>query len=123
MKSEMTRRRFLENSAYGAAAALTMGYLLAGCEGKSDGGTATKGQAAKPAGDFSCTDVTGLSEADVATRTSLAYVDKTPDPAKNCLNCALYTEPVGGAQCGGCTVVKGPIHPQGYCNVWAPKPA
>ena len=27
----------------------------------------------------------------------------------------------GKNECGGCTLVKGPIHPQGYCNSWAAK--
>jgi hypothetical protein len=126
MKSEITRRNFLEKTAYTAAATLTLGYLLAGCKSEGDAGAAkgagdTKKQAAS--GDFSCTDVSGLSDADKATRESLKYVDKTPDPAKPCDACALYTQPTGGAQCGGCTVVKGPIHPKGYCTAWAPKPA
>ncbi|MBW2629495.1 MAG: high-potential iron-sulfur protein [Deltaproteobacteria bacterium] len=42
------------------------------------------------------------------------------DQQQSCSNCAFYK--VGKEnQCGGCTLVKGPIHPLGYCNSWAAK--
>lgn len=65
-------------------------------------------------------DTTGLTEQEVAMRGSLQYVDETPDPAKNCLNCSLYLAAEEGAACGGCNLLKGPIAPNGYCISWAP---
>lgn len=124
MDNKLSRRKFIENAVLGAGATLTMGYLIAGCKPSEQAGGAAPEKGAAPAkagGEFSCDDVTGLSDADKATRTSLQYVDKTPDPAKPCDGCALYTQSAAGAQCGGCTVVKGPIHPKGYCSAWAPK--
>ncbi len=121
MENKVTRRKFIENAVLGAGATLTMGYLIAGCKPAEKGAAPAETAPAKAGGEFSCEDVTGLSDADKATRTSLQYVDKTPDPAKPCDGCALYTQPAAGAQCGGCTVVKGPIHPKGYCSAWAPK--
>lgn len=69
---------------------------------------------------LSCNDTSGLSPADVTTRTSNGYVDHSQFSDKNCLNCQFYQAGQPN-QCGTCTVVRGPIHPEGYCNLWAPK--
>lgn len=71
--------------------------------------------------EISCEDATGLSEEDAALRASLEYRDTSPHgQTKSCGNCAFF---VAGNEdeCGRCTLVKGPIHPQGYCNSWAAK--
>lgn len=77
-------------------------------------------QACKKA-EFSCDDASGLSAQDAELRAALEYVDRSPhDATKSCGNCAFY---VAGDdnQCGQCTLVKGPIHPLGYCSSWAAK--
>ena len=99
--AKLNRRQFLERAAI-LGVGLSAGSLLIGCTSKS----------------LSCTDTAGLSPADAQARTAMAYVDASPDSAKNCANCALYT-PGGEGACGSCSVVKGPINPAGYCNVWA----
>lgn len=70
----------------------------------------------------SCNDVSGLSEAELSARTALQYVDKSPKP-EECDACALYQPAPEASACGGCQIVKGPIHPKGYCTAFAPKPA
>lgn len=70
--------------------------------------------------EVSCMDTSGLKPDEVAMRTSLAYVDRTPDPAKTCSNCQFF-RPAAPDQCGGCTLLKGPIHPRGYCKSWVQK--
>ncbi|MEZ4460140.1 MAG: hypothetical protein R3E66_10495 [bacterium] len=115
---KLTRRGFL-NVAAGSVGTLTMGYLLAGCQPKEGGGGAAAPAAEAKAED--CTDVSGLSDADKATRSGLQYVDKATDPTKPCNKCALYVAPAEGKSCGGCSVVKGPINPQGGCTAFAPK--
>ena len=118
--TELTRRAFLEKAA--AAGALTLGAsLIAACkpnEGADKGGDAKPADkpADKPAA--GCTDVSALTDAEMANRNALKYVDKSPDPAKNCSGCALYTP---GSPCGGCTVIKGPIAPDATCTAFAPK--
>lgn len=62
-----------------------------------------------------CADVT---EVDSNMRTTFQYTDRSPEKDKTCANCALYTAPESGSDCGGCLTIKGPIHPEGYCNVW-----
>jgi len=104
--SKLNRREFFERAlVVGAAAAA--GVTLMGCKG---GG-----------GALSCTDETGLSAADKSTRTANGYIDATTDAAKRCDGCALYTVAAAEGTCGGCTVVKGPINPAGYCNLWVAK--
>jgi hypothetical protein len=70
---------------------------------------------------FSCTDTHALAPEEMQARTTLAYVDTTPEPGKECAGCQQFVAPPSDGQCGGCKVVKGPIHPRGYCKVFAPK--
>src|SRR5690606_37690786 len=65
--------------------------------------------------------LSGLSAAERATRTSSQYIDSSKIAAKTCDNCAQYEPPSSADQCGGCKVVKGPINPGGYCNLWVEK--
>lgn len=70
---------------------------------------------------LTCDDPSQLSTADKQLRATLQYVDKSPQgEAKNCNNCEFFTS-AGDAACGTCTLVKGPIHPLGYCTSWAAK--
>jgi len=56
-----------------------------------------------------------LTADDLQVRTTLGYVDASPDAAKTCAKCQQY---VPAEPCGSCKVVKGAIHPQGYCRVF-----
>ena len=68
---------------------------------------------------LSCTDVSGLSEPELKARNeTFAYVDKSPNPEQRCSNCTFF-QPAGEGQCGGCKLVKGPIHPEGWCKSWS----
>lgn len=51
-------------------------------------------------------------------RTTLQYVDESPQSDKFCRNCAQYVADQHGA-CGGCNVFTGPVQPGGYCLSWA----
>jgi hypothetical protein len=72
--------------------------------------------------EVTCTDTTGLTADEVTARKTLEYTDKSPDPSKTCSVC-LQFNPGAPNQCGGCKVLKGTVHPNGYCKVWAAKPA
>lgn len=69
----------------------------------------------------SCQDVGALSDADKTTRSALQYVDRGTLAGKECDKCNFWQPPKDPAQCGGCQLVKGPIHPKGYCTAFAPK--
>ena len=126
MKDEthVSRRNFIQRlSLLGSA-----GAFLAACGGDeaqsttdpaaAPGDAATSTAAADP-----CDDLSALSEADrqqaVQMRQTLGYVSETPDEDKRCDNCQFWQVPEGTAPCGGCQLIKGPIHPAGYCNSWA----
>lgn len=101
------RSAMLNTLAIGAGALLPVSALLAGCK--------------KP--ELVCTDTTGLSSDETATRATVKYVDHTTDATKPCSACQQYKAPPMTGTCGGCVVVKGPIHPDGGCTVWAKKVA
>lgn len=69
-------------------------------------------------GELTCTDESSLSEADRTARRGAQYVDRSTDPSRACERCNFYQAAAPG-QCGGCTVVRGPIHPQGTCQLFA----
>ncbi len=67
-----------------------------------------------------CSDISGLSAEEAATRTNLEYVEQSPfGDEKNCIGCRFYTG--NDSQCGSCTLVKGPINPKGHCKSWVAK--
>lgn len=113
-----SRRAFIQKlTALGTAGVLTP-VVLSACGGGD--GADTAGTTAEGGGtaDFSCTDTSGLTDAQIQQRENTNYVDDSPNPDQVCGNCQLFTQPEAGAQCGGCQVVPGPIHPQGYCDLW-----
>ncbi|HVJ19883.1 MAG TPA: high-potential iron-sulfur protein [Polyangiaceae bacterium] len=69
----------------------------------------------------SCGDVSGLSAADAELRKTLEYVDQSPIAAQTCEKCQQWIEPASADQCGGCKVMKGPVHPNGHCKVFVAK--
>ena len=94
--------------------------LFASCrsEAADEAGTATIHVASDERAAFSCTDVSNLTKEQIQTRKTLQYVDASPDAEKRCNNCRLFEPPGDGEECGGCQVVPGPIHPNGYCTAW-----
>lgn len=59
-----------------------------------------------------------LSQQEIQVRQSLKYVDQSPITHRTCLNCKVFTLPKQGFSCGGCKIVPGPIHKNGYCTAW-----
>lgn len=70
---------------------------------------------------FSCSSVDGLAAEDVLPRNKLAYSDVAADPAKTCDACQQFVPAANGDGCGGCKIMKGPIHPGGSCRSFARK--
>jgi hypothetical protein len=68
-----------------------------------------------------CTDLTGLTDGEKAARAALQYTDRSLQNDKRCDVCSFYQAAGDPAACGGCQLVKGPIHPKGYCTAFAPK--
>jgi hypothetical protein len=55
-----------------------------------------------------------LSPEDAKLRESLKYTDHSLDSEKLCNGCQQYL-PNSDADCGGCKLLKGLIHPAGFC--------
>ena len=104
MKSTLTRREMLGHSVRLVGIGSTPALLNA-CK--------------KP--ELHCEDVSGLRDEDLELRSALEYRDVSPHgESKNCESCAFYREGQKN-ECGQCTLVKGPIHPLGYCDSWSAK--
>jgi hypothetical protein len=104
---KMGRREMAKRALLVLGAAAVAPSALAGCGGEQGGG----------GGGLSCTDTSALSPAELTTRQSQQYVDSSPHADKRCNNCRFYQAGQPNA-CGTCQVIRGPIHPQGYCNLW-----
>lgn len=63
---------------------------------------------------FACTDVSKLPPDEVQNRITLGYTDVAPDARKTCSNCQQFVPANEG--CGACKILKGPIHPNGWCK-------
>ena len=68
-----------------------------------------------------CNDVTSLSGDQQGQRVALGYEDTTPQPGKNCAKCSQYVPPPKASDCGGCKILPGTVHPNGYCRAFTPK--
>jgi hypothetical protein len=127
MKDEkVSRKDFLKQLGMFGAVSVGASSILSACGGgggdQEQSGNGGGGMQEKAATEDPCTDVSGLTDQEKQTRKQFQYVGESPNPEKLCSNCALYTKPEGDNPCGGCTLVKGPINPDGYCTAWAPMP-
>jgi hypothetical protein len=123
----VSRRGFIQKMTLLGFAGVGAGALLSGC-GSDDSGTAetaetdADGGSTTASADFTCDDVSGLSQSEIDRRESqieaLDYVEQTEKPNQNCANCNFYQQPASGENCGGCTLFPGPVHPNGWCKTW-----
>jgi len=70
---------------------------------------------------LSCIDLTGVGADDVTARNAVTYMDRARDKTKTCESCVQYVAPTADGTCASCKVLKGPIHPDGYCSAYAKK--
>jgi hypothetical protein len=68
---------------------------------------------------LACTDVSTLAEPDRTAREAVGYADRCAETAKQCEACRYFVSASAG--CGGCKLVRGPVHPMGTCRVFAPR--
>lgn len=115
--NKLNRREFLERAAAIGAAAVGAGAILSACDPPEDDDAADD----QPDDEFSCNDedaLAGLDDEEIERRESHDYTDDSPVEGEYCYNCALYEEPEGGEDCGGCQLFAGPVHPDGWCDDW-----
>jgi hypothetical protein len=118
MKNDsLNRKDFFKKVSLFGIGALGATTLLKACGGGEETPDPAMDAADAPTDD-PCSDLSGLSEAEIQGRESLNYVAETPNPDERCDNCALWIEPEDGSPCGGCSIMAGPIHPAGWCSAW-----
>ncbi len=113
----VSRRRFLSG-----IAVLLAGPFAVRCGGA--GGPAApdiEARARTYDTDLDCSDAKGLWPAELATRTDNEYRDRSTERGQYCFVCNNYEKPKVAGTCAGCTTVKGPIHPLGWCKAWTEK--
>jgi len=69
-----------------------------------------------------CNDLSGLTEREISIREQLQYVAQSENAEQVCKNCRFWLPAQPGDNCGGCQLIKGPIHPNGWCASWAALP-
>ncbi|RJQ22614.1 MAG: hypothetical protein C4560_02175 [Nitrospiraceae bacterium] len=115
-ENRLSRRTFLGLTLLGC---LSLGGVsfLASCQKKPDAEKQGAEGMAKggPAAGDPCADISGLTEQEKQTRVANSYVGKSTIEGKQCSNCNLFSS---GTPCGTCSLVRGPINPDGYCNAW-----
>jgi hypothetical protein len=134
MSSILSRRNFVRNWIFPGLVLGGVAALISGCasnEKKASGDIEMKvppednaetasGATSNYTGD-PCTDYSGISEADLKIRASMAYVPLSTVEEKQCSNCNLYLPAAGGSACGGCQLFKGPVTANGNCTYWVPQ--
>jgi hypothetical protein len=128
MNEKISRKEFLGQVGLMLGSVVVAGEVLSGCGGGGEsgqqsqestgGGTTAETQTQTQAMADPCTDVSQLTEAELTMRNQLKYVGHSEVEGQRCDNCQLYTKPEGGAPCGGCQIIKGPINPAGHCTSW-----
>ena len=73
-----------------------------------------------------CADPNSLSFGENSIRQANKYTESSPEPGKDCLNCAFFIpEPLGPdgevPNCGECSIFEGLASKNGYCESWSTK--
>ncbi len=136
MKSEkITRKKFLANASVFGLTTVIGGSWLGACSGpagRSEQNSESTipppvedgaGADAEPLGaeTEACDDLTGLTEVEIQQREQLQYVAQSQKEEQICANCRFWQPDQQEGACGGCQLIKGPIHPNGWCQTWAPQ--
>jgi len=88
-------------------------FGLGACSGGSSSGSQS------PATANACVDPHSLTDAEQSTRSSLGYVETSPNPQQTCGGCAFFHADAT-ASCGKCDMLSGGIvNSQGHCNSWS----
>jgi hypothetical protein len=119
MEKMCSRRSMLHGSIKGAAGILLGSVLgsnlLTSCR-KTNSDNLDRGINPSQNRWSACSDRESLNEEQKSVRASLKYVDSSPMTDRTCKNCKLYF--AAESLCGGCKIIPGQVHPEGYCIAW-----
>ena len=110
-QNNVSRRAFIQRLTIFGAAGTAISSVLVGCGGGEGSGTETATAEV-------CYDPEALPEAQQQLYESLQYVEQSTTEGQYCDNCLQWQPAQAGETCGGCQVLPGPVHPQGWCSAW-----
>ena len=117
MKNEnIDRKDFFKKVSLFGISAIGATTLLKACGGGPE--EPEPAETSSAASEDECGDLSGLTDEEIQGRENLGYVAETPNPEERCNNCALWQEKRNESICGGCSIMAGPINPQGWCTAW-----
>lgn len=61
----------------------------------------------------------GNARAQAALEKTDVQYQNTPNNGQECDKCVFWIPPEAGKELGACQMVKGEIHPTGWCAIWA----
>lgn len=105
--NEITRRTVLRHGMHLSLGGASL-LALAAC------GESTDRQAV-------CTEPGQLSDSESSMRTSLGYVDVSPNSGEACGGCEYFSGERTSASCGSCQLLPGQVSSEGLCNSWITK--
>jgi len=108
-----SRREFIIQSLHSGALLLGIGWTVGACSSRE-----SAQESRKPIDP--CNDFSGIDGMELEKRKTFAYVLQSTDPLKQCKGCKLFLPVKPGEKCGGCTLFKGPVDPNGSCTYWVP---
>ncbi len=112
----MDRKKFLVRLFIPIGLVFGISYTHTSCKGK----VIENHEGAAPE-DTDCTDLSGLSDAELKNREGFGYESVASLPERSCRNCKLFLPPSKDKPCGSCLLFKGPVSEQGSCIQFAPK--
>lgn len=68
--------------------------------------------------EFTCLPDAKLPEPEMKARNAVEYVERGTDASRHCDVCQHWQPGKSDDACGGCAVLRGPIHPRGTCRVF-----
>lgn len=104
---QITRRHIVRQLLSLGVGLIILPNLLTACENSTSDAPQTE---------IACNDISKW--ADEPTRQSTNYTTNSPHTDRNCANCQFFKMNKNDSSCGSCEVVKGPIAPEAFCNVW-----
>jgi hypothetical protein len=105
---------------FGVGLGAAGGLVVFGCKKGGEGGAGGGGGGG---GAQSCAEQGNPDDQARQLRKNLQYKDKSDFPDKVCRVCAQYEDAKFSADCGGCKLFGGGVHPEGHCLSFAPKNA
>ncbi|MEO8416490.1 MAG: hypothetical protein ABI472_22695 [Ginsengibacter sp.] len=117
---DYSRRKFINQCLHTGSLCFGSAMFLISCHTNDSPGEKS-GNKKQSTSDDPCSDLSGVSSAELEKRQKFGYVKKSADAERFCGNCSLHLPPFSEKDCGGCLLFKGPVSSTGYCIQYVAK--